>query len=199
MRRRWAPQRVLLAGVLAALAVTTALAYAFVAPSDNGSERLVEPVFLLKMAFIVSVVFSALAIVRDLSCPGRHSTWQTSMIAVPFLVVALLSVNELLVGHPEGLEHDLIHASIMGCLWQIGMLAMPAFAVITAIVRSLAPVNLSRTGLYVGLLSGSIGAFGYAFHCHEDFVTIVAISYTLAIIQMGVFGALIGPRLLRWA
>ena len=66
------------------------------------------------------------------------------------------------------------------------------------LVRMLAPVNLARTGLYVGLLSGAIGAFGYAFHCHENYLTVVAAYYTLAIVQMGILGAVLGPRLLRW-
>lgn len=199
-RRRWTPQRLLLAGVGIALLIATILSYLLLAQEPDASViRIAEPLFLLKMAFVLSIVFSALSIVRDLSSPGRKVGWQALVMVAPFLIIAVVSAEEMLGTHSTGWEHELAHASIATCLWQIGLLALPAFAVLTAIVRSLAPVNLARTGLYLGLLSGAIGAFGYAFHCHENFVTLVAVSYSLAIVQMGLLGACLGPRLLRWS
>ena len=88
--------------------------------------------------------------------------------------------------------------NLLECLWQIPALAIPAFVILTFAVRYLAPTNLIRTGAYMGLVAGGIGAIGYAFHCHDDSVAFVAVSYTLAIAEMTVVGALLGPRILRW-
>ncbi len=66
-------------------------------------------------------------------------------------------------------------------------------------LRRLAPVYLVRAGAYVGLLAGAIGAAGYALHCHDDSIAFVAIAYTLAMAEAVIFGAIIGPRLLRWS
>lgn len=196
----WTSNRLLVAAVVAALCVAAFCSYLFLgASSEAPSGSSVQPIFLLKIAFVLSIVFSALSIVRDLSSPGRRIGLPLLLIVAPFIVVGALSVNELLSGHAQTFVHSTLHASITTCLWQIGLLALPAFAVLVVIVRTLAPVHLARTGLYIGLLSGAIGAFGYAFHCHESFVSIVAISYSLAIAQMGLLGSLLGPRLLRWS
>ena len=189
----------LLIAVCAATFITLALSYVFMAPMDWSASRLLEPVFLIKVAFLLSLLFASLSIVRDLSSPGRKVSLQPAFVLVPFLVLAVLVFDEVSARHPNNVQHALMHQSVITCLWQVGLLALPAFAILIVTVKALAPVNLSRAGLYIGVLSGSIGALGYAFHCHDEFIALVAVSYTLAIVQMGVFGALLGPRLLRWA
>ncbi len=197
-QKRISPVLLLVVSTGIALALTTALSYVFASPAEVAESRF-DAIFLIKCAFVLSVMFSALAIVRDLSTPGREVKWHTALIGVPFVVMLALTFRELAGGHPSGLEHDLSHASLITCLWQVAILAVPTFIALSVVVRMLAPVNLTRTGLFVGLLSGAIGAFGYAFHCHESYLTVVATYYTLAIVQMGALGAVLGPRLLRWA
>ncbi len=155
-------------------------------------------VFLLKLVFTGSVVAAALPIVRDLSVPGRGIRWGAVLAIVPFAAVIALALNEM-ARTPVGQWPDHIgHASWLGCLLQIPALALPAFVILALAVRRLAPTNLPRAGAYVGLLAGAIAAVGYALHCHDDSVTFVAISYTLAMLEMTLIGALVGPRLLRW-
>jgi hypothetical protein len=77
-------------------------------------------------------------------------------------------------------------------------LGAPALIILASAVRRLAPTDLSRTGAYIGLLAGGIGAAGYALHCHHDSVAFIGIAYTLAILEIALFGALVGPRILRW-
>lgn len=197
-RKRVSPAFLLVISTGIALALTIALSYVFASPAEAAGFRF-EAIFLVKCAFVLSVMFGALSIVRDLSTPGREVKWHSALIGVPFVVMLALTTKELVVEHPSGLQHDLSHASLITCLWQVALLAIPTFFALSIVVRMLAPVNLARTGLYVGLLSGAIGAFAYAFHCHENYLTVVAAYYTLAIVQMGVLGAVLGPRLLRWA
>jgi hypothetical protein len=189
----------LITAVSAATIVTLGLSYALMAPVEWTSRQLMQPVFLLKIAFLVSLLLASLSIVRDLSSPGRKVSLQLTFALVPFLILAALSYDEVTARHPAGLQHELVHQSIVACLLHVGLLAVPAFAILVFTVKAFAPVDLSRAGLYIGVLSGCIGALGYAFHCHDELITLVAVSYTLAIVQMGLIGALLGPRLLRWA
>lgn len=187
----------LLAAIGASTVITLGLSSAFMAAAWD-AEHFSQPVFLVKVAFLLSLLFASLSIVRDLACPGRKVSLQLALVTVPVLVIAVLSFDEV-TGQHSDIQHALLHQSVIACLWQVGLLALPAFVILIFTARALAPVDLSRAGLYIGVLSGCIGALGYAFHCHDEFIAIVAASYTLAIFQMGAIGALLGPRLLRWA
>lgn len=189
----------LITAVSAATIVTLGLSYAFLAPLEWTPQQLMQPVFMLKIVFLVSLLLASLSIVRDLSSPGRKVSLQLKLALVPFLILAVLSYDEVTARHPGGLQHELLHQSVVACLLHVSLLAIPAFVILVFTVKAFAPVDLSRAGLHIGVLSGCIGALGYAFHCHDEFITLVAVSYTLVIVQMGLIGALLGPRLLRWA
>ena len=61
-----------------------------------------------------------------------------------------------------------------------------------------APANARLAGLVAGLCAGGIGAAAYAAHCTDDSPLFVAVWYSLGVAFMGVVGALLGPRFLRW-
>lgn len=153
-------------------------------------------VFFLKIAFALGIVFSALPIIRDLSVPGRRlGSWSLLALA-PFAVIGILALNSSTSVH--GAPHHADLASWVECLWQIPALSIPALAILLIAVRSLAPTNLRLIGAYIGLAAGGIGAVGYAFHCDDDSMVFIATFYSLAIFEMAVVGALLGPRFLRW-
>lgn len=197
-KSRFAPTRTILIGALAAFAIAVVSSIILLSPRPDLAASAATPIFLIKIMFAMSVVFGAGIIVRDLSIPGRKPRWWLPLTAAPFFIIALMAIEQTVLGHPTGLEHDAKHASLIACLWQIGLLGLPAFVVISLIVRSMAPTNLVRTGVYVGLLSGAIGAVGYVFHCSDDYVAFVALGYTLAMLLMAGIGGLLGPRILRW-
>lgn len=154
--------------------------------------------FLLKLFFTVSVAVSALPIVCDLCVPGRRIKSGFLLVTIPFAVIMFLAVRELAGLQVGGLSNEL-DDTWLDCLWQIPSLAAPAFIIMAIAARRLAPTDLRRTGAYIGLLAGGIGAVGYALHCHHDSVAFVGIAYTIAIVEMAIVGSLLGPRLLRWA
>ena len=195
---RFAPTRSLMLGALAAFAIAIVFSVILLSPRPDLVGSAANPIFLIKIIFSMSVVVGAGLVVRDLSIPGRKPRWWLPLTAAPFFIIALVAIEQTVVGHPTGLEHAARHASLVNCLWQIGLLGLPAFVLISVIVRSMAPTDLVRTGVYVGLLSGAIGAFGYAFHCNDDYVVFVALGYTLAMLLMASIGGLLGPRILRW-
>lgn len=194
------PNVTMIAAALASLGIALSLSLLWLKPrSDLGIPLIVHNhIFLLKLAFTAGVVAVALPVLRDLSIPGRRLGRASAFIGAPFAVMtALAAFRELAVHHdsewPLYADHTWLE-----CLWQIPALAAPALIILVFAVRSLAPTNLTRAGAYVGLLAGGIGAVGYAFHCHHDSVVFVGITYTLAIVETVVLGAIIGSWLLRW-
>lgn len=195
-----APTATMVLGAAIAIIVALALSIGWLKPRTDLTLALIvqNDVFLLKLVFTVCVVLAALPIVRDLSVPGRRIGLWSALVTAPFVVILVLALQELAGTPAREWSHHFEHASWLECLWQIPVLAFPAFVILTFAVRYLAPTNLVRTGAYVGLVAGGIGAIGYAFHCHDDSVAFVAVSYTFAIAEMTVVGALLGPRVLRW-
>ncbi len=195
------PAAAVMIAAIAALVVALVLSIVWLTPRADLviAEIGQNHVFLLKIAFALAVVFSALPVVRDLSIPGRRLGFWTLLTVLPFTAIAILAVHELWHLSVRQWSHHVGLASTLECLWQIPALAIPALAILMIAVRRLAPTDLVRTGAYIGLAAGGIGALGYAFHCHDDSLAFVAIFYTLAIFEMTILGALLGPKLLKWA
>lgn len=198
--RRWAPASALTAAALATSVGVIALSVLWFAPRPDLFSALTssDHTVLWKFIFAFSVVVTALPIVRDLTTPGRRVGIASFVATVPFAIVLLLGARELMVLPAQDVRHLLSHASWGACLWQVPLLSIPAFAIFVGLARRSAPTNLTRAGTYIGLLAGGFGAVGYAFHCGDDSMLFVATAYTLAIGEMALLGALLGPRLLRW-
>lgn len=194
------PTPIIVIGATVAVLLAMVLSIEWLKPrADLAPALLAENhIFLLKLIFTVGVVIATLPIVRDLSAPGRRIGLWSALAAVPFVMVLILALREFANAPAGEWSHHLHHASWLECLWQIPALAIPAFAILTLSVRRLAPTNLVRAGAYIGLAAGGIGATGYAFHCPDDSMAIVAVFYTLAILEMTLIGALVGPQFLRW-
>jgi hypothetical protein len=191
---------ILLAASLALLFVlTSSITWLELRPDFTMELAIYNRIFALKLIFTASIVACALPIVRDLSVPGRWVRRTSLLAAVPFAVIMALAAGELSSLPVSKWTHHVGEASWLDCLWQIPVLSLPAFVVLVVAVRRLAPTELIRTGACVGLLAGGVGAIGYALHCHDDSIAFVAFSYTAAILEMALLGALLGPRVLRWA
>lgn len=155
--------------------------------------------FFVRIAFAVSVTCCAFLFVHDLSIPGRRQRMPSLVAMVPFVLLPILALHELSSISWEEWPTHTGHASWLTCLWQITVLAIPAFAILVIAVRRLAPTDLRRSGFYVGLLSGSIGAMGYILHTRDESIAFGAIAYPVAIFTIAIIGALVGPRVLRWS
>lgn len=186
------------AAVLSLFAALT-LSYFWLTPRNDLAFPLLAAnhIFQLKIFFTVGVAVSILPIVLDLCIPGRRIKSALLLAAVPFVTIAVLAIHEI-AGRPFGISDGHFDRTWLDCLWQVPSLAAPAFIVLAITVRHFAPTNLKRTGVLIGLLAGSIGAIGYALHCHHDSLAFVSIAYSGAIAEMAILGGFIGPPLLRW-
>ena len=194
------PRRALSAAALigAAFALVLTVAYFGVRPDLATALTGHDHVIFAKLLFALGVVAAALPVLLDLSIPGRRPGGRMLIAIIPFAAIAMFAGLEGILLPVREWLHPVEHGSWFECLWKIPALAVPAFAVLVLAVRRQAPTNLARTGAYLGLVSGGIGTLGYALHCHDDSLTFVAMAYSLAVLIMVVFGAIAGPRVLRW-
>jgi hypothetical protein len=84
------------------------------------------------------------------------------------------------------------------CLVCIPIFAMIPFGALIWGLRKAAPTHLVLTGAVAGLVAGALGAAAVVVHQAGPSATFIAFWYGGPIALCALFGALIGPRLLRW-
>jgi hypothetical protein len=75
---------------------------------------------------------------------------------------------------------------------------VPAFVAVLWAMKGLAPTRLRLAGAGAGLLAGALGALVYTLHCPELAAPFLGVWYVLGILIPAAFGAVVGPRVLRW-
>jgi hypothetical protein len=141
-----------------------------------------------------AAVGAALRVVR----PGaRIDGWAWALLAAPALVVAAFLADLVALPSPAW-PGVLTGQSILYCLFGVTLLSLPFFAASLVALRRGAPTDPRLAGALAGALSGGFGAAVYALHCIEDSALFYGVWYTAAIFAVAAFGALLGPRLLRW-
>lgn len=188
--RRLAPA--LLFGVLASAVLSVAILGPVSDPALPGGA------LWIKLFYAAAFAAGAAWLTGRLSRPAAPASSAAVAVVVVMLVMLAAGSISLFAVEPEDrLAYALGHSWTM-CPWAIFGLSLPALAATLWAVRGLAPTRPRAAGLAAGLLAGAAGAAGYALHCVEQSTLFIAIWYTLGIAMCGVFGAVLGPRVLRW-
>ena len=154
--------------------------------------------FWMKWGYTASLGVCALVATAKLARPDSRSLGWLWMALVPLAGLALMSVAELA---REPSEHWLamwLGASWKVCSTLVFVYALPIFGGLLWSFRRMAPTRLRAAGATAGLAAGAWGATVYCLHCPEVSAIFVLTWYTLGIALAALFGALVGPRLLRW-
>jgi hypothetical protein len=162
-------------------------------------QALLDPRLWLKLAFPALVAWAACMALSRLSTPGRDTGPWLRCAWVPFVFMIGLSALVLSNG-PTGWANDPWWTGVdwQTCTMNIAIVSVPMMVPLMFTLRRLAPTQLRLAGGVAGLLSGAMATFAYALHCPEMSVPFLALWNGLAMVLMGVLGALLGPRLLRW-
>jgi hypothetical protein len=152
----------------------------------------------VKVAFAIGVVGLSLAYLTRLARPGGERKMSPFLVALPFLVVAVLAAISLGSAPRSHWETMIVGDEWLECLLSIPIIAIVPFAVSIWAVRKGAPTNLSRAGAFAGLIAGGVSATAYALHCRDDSLPFIAVWYGGTIVLCTLAGAALGPRLLRW-
>ena len=154
--------------------------------------------FWMKWSYTISLAFGALVVTAQLARPDTQRLHWLWLLAIPVLLLASVGAFELIrTPQTQWLAMWLGH-SWKQCPWRVLTLAMPIFVGLLWSFRRLAPTRLRLAGAAAGLAAGAFAATVYCLHCPEVSAIFVLTWYSLGILLAASFGALVGPRLLRW-
>lgn len=154
--------------------------------------------FWMKWAYTVSLAVAALVMVGRLARPDAGRLRWLWPLAVPVLLLAAIGAMEM-ARVPSGEWLSMwLGSSWKKCPWVVLTLSAPIFTGLLWSFRRLAPTRLRAAGAAAGLAAGACAATLYCLHCPEVSAIFVLTWYTLGIGLAACFGALLGPRLLRW-
>jgi hypothetical protein len=153
---------------------------------------------VVKLSFAVGIVSLALIYLTKLARPGGERKAPSFLVAMPFLVITVLSIISLGFAPSSRWDKMIVGDQWLECLLSIPIIAIVPFAAGIWAVRKAAPTNLARTGAFAGLIAGGVSAMAYALHCADDSLPFVAVWYGGTIVLCTLAGAALGPRLLRW-
>ncbi len=154
--------------------------------------------FWMKWGYTIALGAIAVAATLQLSRPEAARPRWLWLLAVPVVLLAGMSAAELLRTPVAGWWPLLEGISWRKCTMLVASYSLPVFAGLIWAFRQLAPTRLRLTGAVAGLASGACAATLYGLHCPEASATFVLVWYSLGIAIATLFGALTGPRLLRW-
>ena len=153
---------------------------------------------VVKLVFAVGIVSLAWIYLARLARPGAQRKTSSFLIAMPFLVIAVLAAISLGLAPSSHWDKMIAGDQWLECLVSVPVIAIVPFAISVWAVRRAAPTNLARTGAFAGLVAGGVSAMAYALHCTDDSLPFVAVWYSGTIVLCTLAGAALGPRLLRW-
>jgi hypothetical protein len=174
-----------------ALGSATLVAFLFHWRADLAQAMQTLRVLCQLFIFAVALTTSAVIVFR-LALPGYTvpGGWKLAPVGVAAAIGFALSTTW---GGLERLAWGGSHCSVV--LLAVGFI--PGLLMVMAL-RGLAPVNLSRTGMMVGLVCGLSGALGLVFHCSSGESLHLFAYHLLPIAVLTWVGAKAGHLVLRW-
>jgi hypothetical protein len=185
-------------GVAAGAAVSAVLLAASLGIRPDLAHAMHGTTFWMKWTYTISLAIGAIWATARLSRPEGRSLRGLWLMAIPVVLLAGVGVMELIrTPQTEWLAMWLGHSWRI-CPWLVLTLSMPIFIGLLWSFRRLAPTRLRAAGAAAGLAAGAFSATVYCLHCPEVSAIFVLTWYSLGILLAASFGALVGPRLLRW-
>lgn len=194
---RWVEGRLLL-GLLIGGALTAIGIVGGLGLRPDLSHALYGSTIWIKWAYTLSIALIAGAGVTHLARPERRDLRWLWLILMPVALLAALAVAQLAVTPRAAWQTLWLGNSWQHCSLAVALLSLPVFAGFLWAFRSLAPTRLRLAGAVAGLAAGASAATLYGFHCPETSALFVLTWYSLGIVAAMAFGALLGPRALRW-
>jgi hypothetical protein len=153
---------------------------------------------IVTAVLVLGLVAAGSSYLLKAAYPGMAVRAPTALLVLLIVAILCAGVAGLLAVDPAGRS-----AAMFGPPWTVCLMCIPLFAIgpfiaLVWILRKGAPTKLRSTGAVAGLVAGSIGAGACALHQPGDSLPFLAFWYTAPILFCAIFGALFGPRLLRW-
>ncbi len=185
-----------LAGI-AAVAVILATSLLLGLRADVAAGRF-QPLFLFANGLILIVAMgTALAAIRmGLPRVGQSAQGWKSVVAAAALLPAAALI--MLVSQTEPMPSQLVTSHEVKCVAMGLVLGLLNASALVWWLRRGAPTSPERAGLLVGLSSGALGIFAFAFHCPFDSFYHVGLWHMAPLALGAILGRLVVPPLVRW-
>jgi hypothetical protein len=154
--------------------------------------------YWMKFFYTLSLALFAFWATERLARPARTAGWPLLGLAVVIFALTALSGMKMMHAPPDARMPMLMGHSSRVCPWLIVILSAPIFIGTFWSLRSLAPTRTVLAGTVAGFASGALGAWIYAFRCDETTAPFLLVFFTLGMALVGLAGALIARRVLRW-
>ena len=191
------PRR-LLSGLGAGAFVSIALVLGLLGLRPDLLPAMGTAMFWAKLAYPLSLALVAGLAAERLARPAARARDRLVWLAAPFAAVALMAAVQFVTAAPGSRDAIVMGGSARLCPFLVLASSIPPLLGLVWAMRGLAPTRLRETGAVIGLVAGGIGGFAYAWHCTEWGAPFLALWYTAGILASAIFGALLGPLLLRW-
>jgi hypothetical protein len=195
-RRGMSPDQLLALAIGGGLLVVATAFAALIGPRPDIAAALQTWRFDSKFVFTLGLAVSALAVLRPALYPGARSRPWLLLIAPVFL--ALLVVVELVTLPAAGWSMAQTGKNAIKCLTIVPGLGIVPLILLVLAIRNGAPVRPGLAGFAAGLVAGGLAATFYAANCIDDSPLFVASWYPIAILALGIVGAVAGRLAARW-
>lgn len=185
-------------GIGAGALVSAAIMLAWLGVRPDIGAAVTTGAYWIKFIYTAAIAAAGLRAVERLARPAGRGSPALGAVALAVALAALGGATEL--GQASAAERMplMMGSSASACPWIILVLSLPILVGAGWALRGLAPTRLALAGAAAGLAAGGLGAWIYAFHCTETATAFLAIWYTAGVVAVGLIGAALGPRLLRW-
>lgn len=190
------PRRLVARTILFTLLAATLLSITLMGGASI--ENMLQSAFWLKVAYAGLLAALASHLFVNAGKPAVPLTQNIKRLASLVLLAIGLGLAYCLAA-PLGERLTLITGhSWLACPWLIALVSAPGLAASLISMRAMAPTQPRIAGFACGIFAGAVSSAGYAIACTESSPTFVALWYSAGILLVGVIGALLGPRVLRW-
>jgi hypothetical protein len=192
------PVRRIVLTIALGVLTTIVLMALFLGVRPNLMQVFTLPAFWMKFVFVVALAWVGWIAAARLSSPGASAGMVPVMIAIPLVIIWGIAAVSLMTAAPGERSELFWGTTWRVCPFLIAGLSVPIFIAVLRAMRELAPTRLRLAGAATGLASGAAAAAVYCLHCPEMTAPFIGFWYVLGMLIPTAFGALIGPRVLRW-
>jgi hypothetical protein len=191
-------ERVIWIGVGVGVVVTALLYLSILPVRPNLMSAMGEWHFLLKWAFSLTLLGTALALMLRLARPQSVPDLDWLLLLGAPLVLTLGVITEMFVIPSSTWFQTMVGTNAWGCIVFVPILSALPLIVMLLVLRQGATTRPALAGAVAGLVAAGIAATFYATHCQNDSPMFLAAWYVLATLFVAAVGAALGTRLLRW-
>ena len=152
------------------------------------------PAFMGKLGVGVLTAALGLLLWPRMLRPGSQANKAMLLVCVPAVAVWVWA----LAGTDTPIASQAFGGMWTTCSMSIAALAGPAWMWLMWHAKRCAPTALRQAGALSGAIAGGIGAAVYSLYCPVFDAGYIAVWYVLGIALCVLFGAVVGPRALRW-